>query len=57
MITPFSYSRRLRPYAEQIKAERADLARRRRNRVIACIALAVIAAVVLAQLWRQLWTS
>ena len=46
MSTPFSYSRRLRTYAEQTKDARADLARRRRNRLLAYVALAVIASAV-----------
>jgi hypothetical protein len=45
------YNRRtIETWAQFNAAKRADLARRRRNRVIAMIALAVVVCVVLVQL-------
>lgn len=46
MNTPFSYSRRLKPYAEQVRDKRADEQRRARNRLIAAVAVLAVAAIV-----------
>lgn len=47
MTAPLVCMKHLRTYAEQ----QSDLARRKRNRVLACVALAVIAGIVIVQLF------
>ena len=47
MSTPFSYSRRFKPYAEQVRERDRliDERRRTRNRLLATAAIVLIAAV------------